>query len=214
MNVAKSLDAGLGYLPIFRICFLCAKLFKSGTCHPFRLMVGNSREASLLLPLHSSDSVREGLRFIIRLMNEVLQVTRVIGGGQSALECHDWVAGIFTCHMTNLSKHQVLDVGPFHTQIYDISLNIHTTTSCPTLHLLCDERCQCVSHITTEQASTERHVYSVGQRCVREDDRKTTLLSQHLHLTAVARKANFVGVDGDPTTQSSHESMVNVDLLS
>mmetsp|Transcript_26358 Transcript_26358/g.61312 ORF Transcript_26358/g.61312 Transcript_26358/m.61312 type:complete len:214 (-) Transcript_26358:491-1132(-) len=77
-----------------------------------------------------------------------------------------------------------------------------------------NQRCQVVPHVSTEHTRTEEYVHSIGKCNVGEHDAKAPLLSQNLHLSAIARESNLVGVDCNPTTQSTNQSMVNIYFFS
>mmetsp|Transcript_5870 Transcript_5870/g.13925 ORF Transcript_5870/g.13925 Transcript_5870/m.13925 type:complete len:345 (-) Transcript_5870:1826-2860(-) len=115
--------------------------------------------------------------------------------------------------MADLTEHEILNVWPIHSKVNDVTLNIHTTASSTTLHLLGNQWGQLFTHITTENTRTERHVDSISKSRIRKDNGQTTLLGKHLHLSAVARESNLVGVDGNTTTETTDQSMVDVNLF-
>mmetsp|Transcript_24495 Transcript_24495/g.40416 ORF Transcript_24495/g.40416 Transcript_24495/m.40416 type:complete len:336 (+) Transcript_24495:233-1240(+) len=150
---------------------------------------------------------------LIRIVDKVPGVIGVICCCDGLSQSNGRITRLLSGDISNLSEHQILNVGPLHSEVNDISLDIHTSASCATLHLLCNQCRQVVTHVTTEDTRTERHINSIRKSFVGEDNGKPSLLCKHLHLTAVARKSNFVCVNSNSTAEATDESMVDVNAF-
>ena len=175
-HITQSFNDFVGNIEVLFILFALAKFLQSSIAHPFHLIFSHSGKAFLLVALKTTQSSRKLLILIFVVMNELLRVARIVRSRQSLLQSHDRITGIFTGHMRNLTEHEVLDVIPLHTKIDHISLHIKPTSSCTALHLLCNQRCKSVAHVSTEYTRTEWHVDTVSKGIVRKDDSKTALL--------------------------------------
>ena len=69
-------------------------------------------------------------------MDKVLLVIGVIRRGDGSLQSHKWIAGLLSSDVCNLSQHKIFNVRPFHAEVDDIALDIHTSAPCTALHLL------------------------------------------------------------------------------
>mmetsp|Transcript_88324 Transcript_88324/g.254817 ORF Transcript_88324/g.254817 Transcript_88324/m.254817 type:complete len:448 (-) Transcript_88324:2556-3899(-) len=212
MDISESLDCLLRDFKVVITSLSLAEVAQGSVRHPFHLLLADSGEA-LLRALDLSDGIRKRLTFLTNV-DELPSIVRIVGGCKCLLKRHNRVSRLLTSDMADLSKHEVLDVRPVHTQVDDVSLHIHTTATGTSLHLLGDKGGQVITHVTTENAGTERHVHPVGKSRVRKDDSKTSLLCEHLHLTTVARESNFIRIDGNTTTKTTDKGMVDVHLLS
>mmetsp|Transcript_26 Transcript_26/g.78 ORF Transcript_26/g.78 Transcript_26/m.78 type:complete len:214 (-) Transcript_26:2381-3022(-) len=147
-------------------------------------------------------------------MNKVFVVIRVVRRSDSPLKRHYRVARAVANHLTNLSKHEVLNVGPVHTKVNHITLDIHPTASSTSLHLIRNKWSEISSHVSTEDARAERHVHAIRKSHVRKDDSQTSFLRKHLHLSTVTRESDFVGVNGDTAAEATHKSVVDINIFS
>mmetsp|Transcript_40796 Transcript_40796/g.57353 ORF Transcript_40796/g.57353 Transcript_40796/m.57353 type:complete len:254 (-) Transcript_40796:1134-1895(-) len=214
VDIAQTFDAFLRHVQISAINIAVAEVFQRWSSHPLHLLLCDSREAALC-SFHFSYSCSKRSRCRqVRFVTEMFDVTRIIRSCKCLLQSHNWIARLLSRHVANLSKHQVLNVSPFHTKVNDIALHIHTTTASTTLHLLRNKWSQSFTHITTENTTTERHIHTVCKGSIRKYNSEAAFLSKHLYLTTVARKPNFIGIDCNSSTESSNQGMINVYLLS
>ena len=211
VDVSELLDDVLGGGEVVVGGLASAELSESGVGHPLHRLLRHGGEA-VLGPLDLANGHGEG-RGLALVVDKVTGVSRVVGGGESLLKGHDRIARLLSGDLTDLTEHQVLDVGPLHTEVDHIALDVHASAAGTALHLLSNERGESVAHVTAEDAGTEGHVDTVGEGIVGEDDGDTAILGQHLHLTTVAGEANLIGVDGDTTPETTDKSMVDINLL-
>mmetsp|Transcript_45236 Transcript_45236/g.67193 ORF Transcript_45236/g.67193 Transcript_45236/m.67193 type:complete len:241 (-) Transcript_45236:1383-2105(-) len=213
VHITESLDHGSGHIHVILIFLALRELFQSCGGHPLHLFLSNGREA-VLRTLHLTNCGSKGRRLAVRFVDEVREIPRIICGSKSVLQRHNRVARLLSSDVVDLTEHQIFNVRPFHSEVKNISLHIHSTTASSALHLKSDERGQFFSHISTENTCSERHVDAVSERSVGKNDSKTSFLRQHLHLTTVARETDFIRVDGNPTTKTANESMVDINFFS
>mmetsp|Transcript_10936 Transcript_10936/g.15342 ORF Transcript_10936/g.15342 Transcript_10936/m.15342 type:complete len:223 (-) Transcript_10936:208-876(-) len=146
-------------------------------------------------------------------MYEVHGVARIIGSSESLLKRHYRITRFLASNLTNLSKHKVFDVWPVHSKINNVSLNVHTSTTGATLHLLSNEGAKIITHITTEDAGTEWHVHTIRKSCIRKYNSQSTLLGKHLYLAAIARETNFICVNGNSATKPTNKCMIDINAF-
>mmetsp|Transcript_25151 Transcript_25151/g.54903 ORF Transcript_25151/g.54903 Transcript_25151/m.54903 type:complete len:322 (-) Transcript_25151:2271-3236(-) len=211
IGVTQALNHTLGDAKVLVGLFTGAEFLERGIGHPFHRLFGDGGEA-MLRPLQLTNG-RGKRRSLAIIVYKVPGVTRIVRSGQGLLESHDGIARFLASNLTDLTEHEILDVGPFHAKVYNIALYVHASTAGAALHLLCNQGSQGISHVTTEDTRTEGHIDTVSKSIIGKDDGNTTVLGQHLHLTTVARETNFIGIDGDTTPETTDERVVNIDLF-